>query len=67
MEITFVGNPQNILHTMSLPNISLADRSDISKLEQNKLKLYKNLTSIKFLKNCRKETSILPAIHEPRF
>ena len=25
MEITFVGNSQNILHTMSLANISLAD------------------------------------------
>ena len=47
-EITFVGNSQNIVHTMFLPNICQADRTSkvcltnatTKKLQENKLKLY---------------------------
>ena len=47
----FANNSPNIVHTMSLPNLSLADRvskvrltnTSTEKLKKNKLKLYKNL------------------------
>ena len=41
MEITFAGNSQNIVHTLSLSNISLADR--ISKVcwQMQQLKNFK--------------------------
>ena len=48
MEITFVGNSQNIVHTMSLPNISLADGI---------LKIY--LTNASTKKTSRKQTKVL--------
>ena len=60
---------------MSLPNISLADHilkvsstnETTKKIQENKLKLHKNLKSMKLLKNCTKETSVLPAIQKPMF
>ena len=67
-------------HTMSFPNISLADciwkvcltNATKRKLQEIKLKLCENLKalwkleSIKLVKNCTKETSILPAIQKSR-
>ena len=75
MNITFARNSQKIAHTMSFPNIYLADRiwkvcltnATNKKLQEIKLKLYKNLKSIKLLKNYTKETSILPAVQKSRF
>ena len=60
---------------MSLPNVSLADHiskvcmtdATTKKLQENKLKLHKNLKSMNLLENCTKETSILPAIQKPMF
>ena len=37
------------------------------KLQENKLKLYENLKSIKLLKNRLKETSIVSVIEKSRF
>ena len=37
------------------------------KLQENKLKLYENLKSIKLLKNGLKETSIVSVIEKSRF
>ena len=37
------------------------------KLQENKLKLYENLKSIKLLKNDLKETSIVSVIEKSRF
>ena len=59
MEIIFVGNSQNILYTMSLPNISLADcmskvrwqMQQLKNFNKAKTKLYKSLKSMKLLKN----------------
>ena len=69
MDITFVGNSQNIAFTTSLPNISLAARIKKTCLTnvKTKLKLYENLKSIKLLTNCTKETSILPVTQKSRF
>ena len=41
---------------------SMLANATTKKLQQNKPKLYKNLKIMKLLKNCTKETSILPAI-----
>ena len=57
------------------PYISLADHiskvhltnAKTKKLQENKVKLHKNLKSMKLSKNCTKETPVLPAIHKPRF
>ena len=66
MEVTFVGNFQKIVHTISLPNISLVDRMSkvcwqmqhLKNFNKTKTKLYKSLKSMKLLKNCTKETLI---------
>ena len=60
---------------MFLPNVPLADHiskvcltnATTKKLQENKVKLHKNLKSMKLLKNCTKETSVLSAIQKPRF
>ena len=54
MNITFARNSQNIAHTISFLNISLADRigkvcqtnAANKKLKEIKLKLYKNLKAL---------------------
>ena len=71
----FLWKLQNIAHIMSLPNVSLAHHiskvcltnATTKKLQENKVKLHKNLKSMKLLKNCTKETSVLPETQKPRF
>ena len=63
VNITFARNSQNIVRTISFPNLSLAHclwkvclrNATNKKPGKIKLKIYKHLKSLKMLKNCTKK------------